>query len=155
VSKTLSTLAKSGLILAGGIFGLLRSLRILENLARNTSAVTANAAAVDTLQAHVDTVHLAVARLGTETGQLQTRIDRIAGDMDTRMVTRAELDQALERAFGKLERGVDDRFEHQSRSVEALRVMVGQTDELLQRVLDGLEATRAQNEELDLTHARG
>jgi hypothetical protein len=154
VSKTLSTLAKSGLILAGGIFGLLRSLRILENLVRNTNAVTANAAGMETLRAHVDTVHLAVARLGTETGQLQTRIDQMAVEMDTRMVSRDELEQALERAFGKLERGVESRFEHQSRSVEALRVMVGQTDELLQKVLDGLEAVKAQDEELDLTHAR-
>lgn len=160
LTRTLQTLAKSGLILAGGAFGLVRSLRVLENLAQNTRGVTENGELLEALQARVDTIHLAVARLGTQGSQLQTQVDQMAAAM----VTKAELDQTLEEVFGTLDRSVEDRFGRQSRSVEALRVMVGQTDELLQRVLDGLEGMTARDEvedsaqtdaRLDFTHARG
>jgi len=64
------------------------------------------------------------------------------------------LSQTLDGVFGRLEQGVDARFEHQTQSVEALRMMVGQTDELLQRVLDGLESMKTENAaEWDLTQA--
>jgi len=135
LTRPVYTLAKSGLILAGSVFGLIRSLRILDHLAQNTRGVTANVEAIEALQARVETIHLAVATLGAQSGQLQAQIDRMA----TTMVTKAELDGTLERVFATLDRSVEERFDRQSRSVEALRVMVGQTDELLQRVLDGLE----------------
>jgi hypothetical protein len=154
LSKTLHSLGKSGLILVGGAFGLIRSLRLFENLAQNTRSVTENAALLKTLQAQVDTVHLALARLGTQTGELQSRL----GQMATAMVTKDELDQTLEQVFGRFESSVEARFDHQSRSVDALRVMVSQTDELLERVLDGLEGMRTEDEaeaELDLTPAGG
>jgi hypothetical protein len=150
--KTLASLGKSGLILAGGAFGLIRSLRLLDNLARNTQSITENARVLETLQAQIDTVQLAVAGIGTQTGHLQARMDQMA----TAMVSKDELDQTLERLFGRLESGVEARFERQSRSVDALRVMVSQTDELLQRVLDGLEGMKVDDAaELDLTHAHG
>src|SRR5580704_847925 len=103
------------------------------------------------IEARVDTIHVAVARLADQTEQLQSRMDR--------MVTRDELSQTLDEVFGRVERGVDARFEHQTRSVEALRMMIGQTDELLQRVLDGLESMKSeddagQDREWDLTQAR-
>ena len=84
------------------------------------------------VKARIDAIHLAVARLGDQAGQFHARLDH--------SVTREELSQTLDRVFGRLESEVDARFEHQTRSVEALRLMVGQTDELLQRVLDGLES---------------
>lgn len=93
---------------------------------------------METLQARVDTIHVAVARLAEQTGQFQARLDKT--------VTRDELSQTLDRVFGQLERGVDAQFEHQTRSVEALRMMVGQTDELLQRVLDGLESMKTEDD---------
>ncbi|HEX4274342.1 MAG TPA: hypothetical protein VHZ74_03255 [Bryobacteraceae bacterium] len=145
MSKTLFTVAKSGLILVGGAFGLFRSLRILDNLAENARTATENAAVLETLGARIDTVHLAVARLGAQSDQLQLKMDQ--------MVTKEELDQTLNRVFGRLQSGVDVRFEHQSRAVEALRMMVGQTDELLQRVLDGLELMKTEDDALNLTHA--
>lgn len=109
--------------------------------------ITQNAAGLETLQARVDTLHVAVARLADQAEQLRSRLDHA--------VTKDELAQTLDRVFGPLERGIDARFEHQTRSVEALRMMVGQTDELLQRVLDGLESMRAESaaEEGELTQA--
>jgi hypothetical protein len=115
----------------GAVYGLLRGLRLLGD-------ITQNAAGMETVRARVDTIHVAVARLAEQTEQLQIKLDQ--------MVTKDELSQTLDRVFGQLERGVDARFEHQSRSVEALRTMVGQTDELLQRVLDGLESMRTDDE---------
>jgi len=103
--------------------------------------LTQNAAGMETLRARVDTIHVAVARLADQTAQLQNKLDQ--------MVTKDELSQTLDRVFGQLERGVDRRFEHQTRSVEALRTMVGQTDELLQRVLDGLESMRTDDAEAE------
>jgi len=113
----------------GAGYGLLRSLRVLSNITRSASDL-------ENLEARIDTIHIAVARLADQAEQLQSKLDH--------MVTKEELSQTLDRVFGPLERGVDARFEHQTRSVEALRMMVGQTDELLQRVLDGLESVRAE-----------
>lgn len=149
LSRTLRTVGQSALIAIGAGYGLLRSLRVLGN-------ITQNAAGLETLQARVDTINVAVARLAHQADQLQDQFDH--------MVTKDELVQTLDRVFGPLERGIDARFEHQTRSVEALRMMVGQTDELLQRVLDGLESMKTestmehgehgeQNREWDLTQA--
>jgi len=149
LSRTFRTVGQSTLIAIGAGYGLLRSLRMLGN-------ITQNAAGLETLEARVDTINVAVARLAHQTEQLQEKFDHV--------VTKDELAQTLDRVFGPLERGVDARFEHQTRSVEALRMMVGQTDELLQRVLDGLESIKTesamendehgeQNREWDLTQA--
>jgi hypothetical protein len=131
------------LVVVGAGFGLLRGLRVLGNITRNS-------AGLEMIEARVDTIHVAVARLASQTEQLQSKLDRT--------VTRDELSQTLDEVFGRIERGVDARFEHQTRSVEALRMMIGQTDELLQRVLDGLESIKAEADgehgrEWDLTRA--
>jgi hypothetical protein len=144
--EALRTAGRTVLIVVGAGYGLLRGLRVLGN-------VTRDSAGLEMIEARVDTIHVAVARLADQTEQLQSRM--------ALMVTRDELSQALDGVFGRIERGVDARFEHQTRSVEALRMMIGQTDELLQRVLDGLESMKAEaddNErrtgrEWDLTQA--
>jgi hypothetical protein len=95
------------------------------------------------VKARIDALSLAVGRLGDQSEQLSARQEA--------SVTRTELAETLDRVFGKLTRDVDERLERQTRSVEALHLMVGQTDELLQKVLDGLEAM--QNEP-DLAQTR-
>jgi hypothetical protein len=131
LSKTVTTAGKSALIVVGAFYGLLRGLRALGDVTQNT-------AGVGTLEARVDTMHLALARLAEQTEHLQTKFDR--------MVTKDELSQTLDEVLGQLERDVDARFEHQNRSAEALRMMVRQTDELLQRVLDGLKSRTTEDE---------
>jgi hypothetical protein len=142
LSKALVAVGKTALIVIGAGFGLLRSLRAIDNITRN-------AAGLETLGARVDTITVAMARLADQSEQLQSKLDQT--------VTRDELSQTLDRVSVRLERGVDARFEHQTRSVEALRMMVEQTDELLQRVLDALESMKAENgeqgREWDLTQA--
>lgn len=113
------------LIGTGAAFGLLRGLRILRNPNRN-------AVGLETLQARVDTIHVAVARLAADTEKIQARLQET--------VTKDELAETLDRAFGQMERGVDGRFEHQTGAIEALRSMIRQTDQLLERVLEGLES---------------
>lgn len=119
------------LIVIGAGFGLLRSLKVLGSITNNTSAL-------ETLEARVDTMQLAVARLADQTEQFHSRLEQ--------MTTRNELTETLDRVFGRVEREVEARFEQQTRSVEALRTMIGQTDELLQRVLDGLESVKESEE---------
>jgi hypothetical protein len=131
LSKSFTTAGKSALIVVGAVYGLLRGLRVLGD-------ITQNAAGVETLRARVDTIHVAVARLAEQTERFQIKLEQT--------VTKDELSQTLDRVFGQMERAVDARFEHQTRSVEALRMMVGQTDELLQRVLDGLESMKEDDE---------
>jgi hypothetical protein len=143
LSKTLRTAGKTVLVVVGTGFELLRSLRALGNITRNS-------AGLEMIEARVDTINVAVARLADQTEQLQSRLDR--------MVTKDELSHTLDVVFGRMERGVDARFAHQARSVDALRMMIGQTDELLQRVLDGLESMKndadgEQSPEWDLTQA--
>ena len=121
----LTTVGKSVLIAVGASFGLFRGLRAL-------GGVTEKSAELEAVKARIDALNLAVARLSDQAEQFHTRLENT--------VTREDLSQTLDRVFGKVESEVDARFEHQTRSVEALRLMVGQTDELLQKVLDGLEA---------------
>jgi DNA anti-recombination protein RmuC len=136
-SKGLISAGKTTLIVIGAGLGLLRSLKLLGNIA-------GTAATLQNIAARVDTLYVAVAGLAGQTEQLQKRLDHTAAQM----VTKDEINQTLERVFGRVEEEVEARFEHQARSVEALRTMVGQTDELLQRVLDGLESLKVDNEEL-------
>ena len=131
------TVGKTTLIVIGAVFGLLRSLKLLGNIASHASTL-------QNLDARVDTLHVALARMAGQNEQLQTRLDQ----MCTRTVTKDQLNQTLERAFGRIEDEVEARFEHQEKSVEALRTMVGQTDKLLQRVLDGLESLSVESAEL-------
>lgn len=121
----LTTIGKSVLIALGAGFGLFRGLRTL-------GGTTENSAELEVIKARIDALNLAVARLSDQAGQFQIRLENA--------VTHEELSQTLDRVFGTIEGEVDARFEHQTRSVEALRIMVGQTDELLQKVLDGLES---------------
>jgi hypothetical protein len=123
---------KSALVAAGAGFGLLRGLRVLGNINRN-------AARLARIQTRIDAIHVVVARLADQTEQLQVKLDQ--------RVTHDELAETINRVFKQLEHSVETRFEHQNRSTEALRVMVGQTDDLLQRVLDGLAAVKAEREE--------
>ena len=121
----LTTIGKSVLIAVGASFGLFQGLRAL-------GGVTENSVELEVVKARIDALNLAVARLSDQAEQFHTRLDNA--------VTREDLSQTLDRVFGRVEGEVDARFEHQTRSVEALRLMVGQTDELLQKVLDGLES---------------
>ena len=113
---------------------MIRGLRALGN-------INQNAARLSTIQARIDTVQIAVARLADQTEQLQLKLEQ--------RVTRDELAETIDRVFRQMETKVDQRFEYQNRSVEALRLMVGQTDELLQRVLDGLESMQSERGHAD------
>lgn len=126
-SKGAATFGKTILIIAAAGYGLMRSLREEDhaNVAR---------AEIGQLKARIDGLDLAVSHLSMLVEQAHSRL----GDT----ISREDLSRELDQLFGKLENDVDARFERQTRSVEALRIMVGQTDELLQKVLDGLEAIR-------------
>ena len=132
------TLGKSVLIAVGAGIGLVRGLRGLSSASERTD--------LSVINARIEALSLAVARLGDQSAQLSARHED--------SVTRTELAETLDRVFGKLTSDVDERFERQNRSVEALHLMVGQTDELLQKVLDGLEAIKedAIENDRDLTH---
>ena len=101
---------KSIAIIAGAGFGLLEALAVTGTSERGS----------DDLQA-----------IENRLNEVETRISRA--------ITEEELSRSAKNTLDRLEERIDVRFEHQSRSIEALRVMIGQTDELLQRVLDGLE----------------
>jgi hypothetical protein len=121
LTRALTTFGKTLLIVAGVGVGFVRGLRAFDT-----------AADVSVVKARVDSLSLAVAQLGDQSEQLGTRLQAAA--------TRIELSQTLDRVLGKLESEIDERFERQTRSVEALQLMLAQTDELLQKVLDGLGA---------------
>lgn len=133
MSKGLTTFGKSLLVVAGVGFGLLRGLRGFGSAVKRTDLTVLNA--------RIEDLSLTVARLGNQSAQLIARQEA--------SVTRTELAEKLDHVFGKLTSDVDERFERQTRSVEALHFMVSQTDELLQKVLDGLEALENQAIEND------
>jgi 23S rRNA G2069 N7-methylase RlmK/C1962 C5-methylase RlmI len=125
------TMAKSGksvLLMAGAGFGLMKSLRILANIG---AGIGQNAAKMERFEARVDILDVAVSRLAHQQQELQATVDQ--------RVTREELNERWDRCLRELDRGVEERFNGQAKSIEALRLMVSQTDELLQKVLDRLE----------------
>ncbi len=77
-----------------------------------------------------------------------------AAENPERFVTEAELNSAvseamvetLDRVYTRMDAELRRRFTVQEQSVEALRAMISQTDELLERVLEGLETTRQENQ---------
>jgi hypothetical protein len=109
----LTSFGKSVIIAAGAAFELVRVQRVPE-----TAASLQDLSNIDLsgIEARIESLSLAVARLRDQWQQLNARLDAAA-------------------------EGDEERFDRQTRSVEALRAMVGQTDELLQKVLDGLDAT--------------
>jgi predicted transcriptional regulator len=130
------TILKSGksvLMAAGTGFGLMQSLRILANIGAN---VGQNAARMRKIDARVDTLDMAVSRLSEQILQLQVTV----AQQVTRDEMQNQLNERLDRVFQQVDCVVEERFDRQAKSVEALRLMVGQTDELLQMVLDRLEA---------------
>jgi hypothetical protein len=94
------------------------------------------------LEERIDDLQLQIRGLRARDEQLQTGLERAIRPED--------LSAALDKALGRVQRGIDVRFEDQVRSVEALRAMVGHTDELLERLLDRLESMRS---DAELQHA--
>jgi len=133
--KTLTASAKVALIAAGAGFGLVRGLRLRAGIADRS-------AAIQVLEERIDDLQLQIRGLRARDEQLQTGLERAIRPED--------LSAALDKALGRVQRGIDVRFEDQVRSVEALRAMVGHTDELLERLLDRLESMRS---DAELQHA--
>lgn len=56
------------------------------------------------------------------------------------LVTRSELDAAMDQLVANLQIDIERRFEVQNRSVQSLRTMVARTDELLEQVIENIES---------------
>jgi hypothetical protein len=104
---------------------------VLIGLKDNSEAVRAIEERLDGMQAQIQA--------------LQSSDERLQAGLES-AVTADDLSAALDKSFARVQREVDARFEDQARSVEALRAMVGQTDELLERLLDRLESMRSEAE---------
>jgi hypothetical protein len=127
--KSFTATAKAALILAGAGFGLIRGLRLLEGLTDRAAEVRAIEERLEAMQSQI----LALQSSGEIQG---TRLENA--------VSADDLSAALDKAFVRVQSEIDARLEDQARSVEALRAMVRQTDELLERLLDRLEAMRSE-----------
>lgn len=57
-------------------------------------------------------------------------------------ITRSELNEAMDQLSRRLEDETERRFEVQDRSVQSLRTMMARTDELLEQVIENIEAMR-------------
>ena len=123
----LRTVGKSLLISTGFAYGFFRSARLIAKLEDSAASQRATDARLATLE--------------LAAGNLNDQTRRLEGQLELR-VTRADFVSALDEAFGQLRAEAEHRYRQNARSIEALREMVGQTDELLQKVLDGLEETR-------------
>jgi hypothetical protein len=123
LSSKLTIFGRSVLIAAGAAFELVRARRVPGTVASRSD--------LSRIEARIDSLGIAVAQLADQWQQFNARLDAA--------VTRSELSETVDRVFAVIE-GEEERSERQTRSVEALRAMVGQTDELLQKVLDGLDA---------------
>ena len=121
---------KSGFVLAGIAFGMARAVAAL------FPGVAVNRR-LDLIEDRLDLVGLAVMKLEARSLTVESAANEF--------VDRKQLEAAIEQAFLPLAREVDRRFVQQSESVNALRVMVSRTDELLGRVLEHLESMEHRN----------
>lgn len=88
--------------------------------------------------------------LGTQEREVPRRLDEGAAQpirptksaRSADFVTHEEMTDLLTRCEARMNAGIAQRFEAQSAAIRSLRAMVGQTDQLLDRVLRNLEAAR-------------
>ncbi len=77
------------------------------------------------------------AALKTQISRLEDRVDR--HDTQLRAIPATEpIGVAIDRVFERSAKALDERFAEQTRSIESLKTMVSQTDELLEKVLDSI-----------------
>ncbi len=75
--------------------------------------------------------------LKTQIARLENRLER----HDTQLLAIPSTEQigaAVDRAFERSAKALDERFAEQASSIESLKEMVTQTDELLEKVLDSI-----------------
>jgi len=116
------------MVLVGIGYGLFRGLRAF-------GGVAAQASRVHDMETRLEGVEQAIARLS---GANRPPWSTERSDW----VDRRELAEAIDRATARIDRQLEARFEKQSRAIGSLRAMIGQTDILLERVLDGLATAR-------------
>ena len=79
------------------------------------------------------------AGLETKLSRLENRVEQ--HDRQLRDVPSArQIQAAIERAFDRSATALEQRFSEQARSIESLKTMVSQTDELLEKVLDSIHS---------------
>ncbi len=124
-------IAKSLVVTAGFAYGILRGVQLIARIADNSSVQKG-------FDARIATLEMAVAGLGDQSRYIEARV--------ATAVSRSEYAAGIEDALNRVRFDSEIRFEQNARSIEALRDMVVQTDELLQKVLDGLEELREVHE---------
>jgi len=95
-----------------------------------------------------DTTIQRLDRVEERLSRLESSIEVLIGPASGRMparhaenlVTRTELSAAMEQFSSTLDTDIERRFDIQNRSVQSLRTMVARTDELLEQVLERIEA---------------
>ena len=106
----------------------------------NATQPPSNAARrLDLAEAAIRRLEKTIEALAPPPGRTHEAEERDAEE-NAELVTRAELDSALERITGTIEAGIERRFEVQNLSVESLRTMIARTDELLEQVLESIES---------------
>lgn len=126
MTQGLRIAGRSGWIFAGFAFGIGKVISTL------LSSQPDRHARLESLGIRIDEIGRSVARLEARTESLEYSRESA--------ISRTQLNAAIEEAFVPLVRDIDRRFGQNAESVEALRLMVGRTDELLGRVLEHLES---------------
>ena len=127
----LKSVGKSTLIVAGAGYGLARGLRLAGE--PQVAGLEDPSGRLENLEERLDRIENSLASLARPaTAEAVTPL--------TGFVTREELADAVDRATARVRAEVERKFEAQSLAVSGLRAMISQTDELLQKVLEGLES---------------
>ncbi len=75
--------------------------------------------------------------LKTQIDRLEDRVER--HDQQLRAIPSShQIGAAIDRVFERSAKVLDERFAEQARSIESLKTMVSQTDDLLEKVLDSI-----------------
>jgi len=117
--------ARSLIVLAGAIIGFVQGLRYFgpQGHREEPSPNLANQLG---------------AQLGARIGTIEARILQVEAG-SARAVSRDELEEGIHQAISRLEETIENRFARQDRAAEALRSMIAETDQMLERVLEGLD----------------
>lgn len=142
MEKEISSIPRVAIFLAGVAAGLLARR---EFAARQAGQTEDSQSAIHELETRIAAQEAAAAKR-FET--IETRLDQHAAKL-AEVPTTAQIVSAMETLLGKTMSSLDERLTSQAHSIDVLKSTVSQTDSLLERVLESLDALQTYSNPAD------
>lgn len=135
------------IILAGAIIGFVQGLRFYSRTPASDPELAAR------IQIRIDGIETRL----RETDARLRDTERYRGEVESyraQAISRDELNESVRRATADIKEVFETRFVRQERAAEALRNMIAETDQMLERVLEGLDRLAETRQKIESTAVR-